>query len=79
MSEKGCAFEINMLFCFFLKSKLDWEWMMENSEHSIAREAAGSPPAEAGWGEDILDLVCTLFWMKHNHCQTVEILLGLSH
>lgn len=53
--------------------------MMENSEHSIAREAAGSPPAEAGWGEDILDLVCTLFWMKHNHCQTVEILLGLSH
>lgn len=39
---------------------------MENSEHSIAHEAAGSSPAEAGCGEDILDLVCTLFWPVSN-------------
>lgn len=34
---------------------------MENSEHSVAHEAAGSSPAEAGCGEEILDLVCSLF------------------
>ena len=45
---------------------------MENSKHSIANEAAGSLPAEAGRGEDILDLVCTLFWPESNHCQTLE-------
>lgn len=51
---------------------------MENSEHSNVHEAAGSSPAEAGCGEDILDLVCTLFWPESNHCQTVESLHGLS-
>lgn len=40
---------------------------MENCEHSIAHETAGSSPAEAGRGEDIHDLACTLFWLESNH------------
>lgn len=55
---------------FFLKLDLEWERTMENSEHSIVHEAAGSSPAEAGCGEDILDLVCTPFWLDSNNRQT---------